>query len=82
MIRKAIRWEGVVCGSLLAGAGLGFVARDLLDLGQPAVAIAWLLGVGASLYAVRRCGFNGENPSRGHGCESGSKRNWLRRRPS
>ena len=70
------------CGSLLAGAGLGFVARDLLDLGQPAVAIAWLLGVGASLYAVRRCGFNGENPSRGHGCESGSKRNWLRRRPS
>ena len=75
MTWQATRWVGVVCGALLAGAGLGFVARDLLELGQPAVAIAWLVGVGASLYAVRRCSFNRDNLSRGHGCESSSKRN-------
>jgi len=35
----------IACATLLAGAGLGFLARDLLGLGQPAVALAWLAGV-------------------------------------
>jgi hypothetical protein len=55
-------------GALAGGAGLGFVARDLLGLGQPAVALAWLAGalvVAASEIgprvrrAVRRWRFNG-----------------------
>jgi len=79
---QTARCVSVACGALLAGAGLGFVVRDLLELGQPAVAIAWVVGAGASLYMVRRCGLNRDNPYRGHTCESGSKRNWLRRRPS
>ena len=39
------------CGVLLAGAGLGFVARALLRLGRPVVAIAWVVGVAAGLAA-------------------------------
>ena len=41
----------VAGGALLAGAGLGFVARDLLGFGQPAVALAWLAGVAVALGA-------------------------------
>jgi hypothetical protein len=37
------------CGVLFAGAGLGFVARDLLGLEQSAVAIAWVASVAAEL---------------------------------
>jgi hypothetical protein len=55
---RIARWAAVACGALLAGAGLGFLARDLLGLGQPAVAIAWLVGVavtvGAELERGRR----------------------------
>jgi hypothetical protein len=39
------RWAALAGGALLAGSGLGFVARDLLGLEQPAVAFAWLAGV-------------------------------------
>jgi hypothetical protein len=55
-------------GALAGGAGLGFVARDLLGLGQPAVALAWLAGalvvaageIGPRVRrAVRRWRFNG-----------------------
>jgi hypothetical protein len=42
---RITRWAAVVVGALLAGSGLGFVARDLLGFGQPAVAFAWLAGV-------------------------------------
>jgi hypothetical protein len=48
------RWIAVASGALLAGAGLGFVARDLLDLGQPAVALAWLAGFALGISTVRR----------------------------
>jgi hypothetical protein len=44
-----LRWGVVACGVLLAGAGLGFVARELLGLERPAVAIAWVVGVAAGL---------------------------------
>jgi hypothetical protein len=37
-------WSAFAGGALLAGAGLGFLARDLLGLGQPAVALVWLAG--------------------------------------
>jgi hypothetical protein len=43
------RWVAVACGVLLAGAGLGFVARDLLGLEQSAVAIALVVSVAAGL---------------------------------
>jgi hypothetical protein len=42
---RITRWAALAGGALLAGSGLGFVARDLLGLGQPAVAFAWLAGV-------------------------------------
>jgi hypothetical protein len=51
MPRDALHWTFAVCGALLAGAGLGFLARDLLGLEQPFVAIAWLIGVAAGLAA-------------------------------
>jgi hypothetical protein len=46
-----MRWVAVACGLLIAGAGLGFVARDLLGLEQPAVATAWVVGVASGLAA-------------------------------
>lgn len=49
LLQRTTRWVMVVLAALLAGAGLGFLARDLLGLDQPAVAIAWLLGVALSL---------------------------------
>jgi hypothetical protein len=47
-------WIALASGALLAGAGLGFVARDLLGLGQPAVALAWLVGFALGIGTVRR----------------------------
>jgi hypothetical protein len=44
-----MRWVAGACGVLLVGAGLGFVARELLRLGRPVVAIAWVVGVAAEL---------------------------------
>lgn len=51
MCGRIARWAAVACTSLLAGAGLGFVARDLLGLDQPAVALAWLAGAALALGA-------------------------------
>jgi hypothetical protein len=48
------RWIALASGALLAGAGFGFVARDLLSLGQPAVALAWLAGFALGIATVRR----------------------------
>jgi hypothetical protein len=48
------RWIALASGALLAGAGLGFVARDLLGLGQPAVALAWLAGFALGIGTLRR----------------------------
>jgi hypothetical protein len=52
--RRLARGITLACGALLAGAGLGFIARDLLALGQPAVAIAWLAGCALGIGTVRR----------------------------
>ena len=52
--RRLARWITLACGALLAGAGLGFIARDLLGLGQPAVALAWLAGCALGIGTVRR----------------------------
>ena len=68
MASRTARAIALAAGVLAGGAGLGFVARDLLGLGQPEVALAWLAGallVAASglgprtRRAVRRCRFNG-----------------------
>jgi hypothetical protein len=48
------RWTGTACGALLAAASLGFLARDLLGLGQPAIAIAWLAGLALVIGTGRR----------------------------
>ena len=48
---RVTRWAAVAGGAVLAGAGLGFVARDLLGFGQPVVALVWLAGAAAALGA-------------------------------
>lgn len=61
MVVRTTRWAGVVCGALFAGAGLGFIARDVLALGQPAVAIAWLVGAAVSVsVSLGRPGWRGD----------------------
>jgi hypothetical protein len=37
-------WAAVVWLGLISGGGLGFLARDVLQVGQPLVALAWLAG--------------------------------------
>ena len=44
MHARARRVLVAVAGALAGGAGLGFVARDLLGLGQPLVALTWVAG--------------------------------------
>jgi hypothetical protein len=51
MRERIARWAAVGCGALVAGAGLGFLARDILGLSQPVVAVAWLLGAAAAIGA-------------------------------
>jgi hypothetical protein len=41
-------WLGVAWAVLAAGAGLGFLARDLLGLPRPLVALAWIAGAVAA----------------------------------
>ena len=43
-MRRARALSGAVWTVLASGAGLGFVARDLLGLPRAAVAAAWVLG--------------------------------------
>jgi len=42
---RAKRVAARIGGALLAGAGFGFVARDLVGLGGLSVAVAWGVGV-------------------------------------
>jgi hypothetical protein len=51
--RRFARWTALACRALLSGAGLGFLARDLLELGQPAVALAWLAGIALGITTGR-----------------------------
>jgi ethanolamine transporter EutH len=51
---RIARWAAVACGAFVAGAGLGFVARDILELSQPIVALCWLLGAAAAVGAAVR----------------------------
>jgi hypothetical protein len=51
MRARSARWIVAAGGALLAGAGFGFLARDLLGLAQPAVALAWLAGVAVAVGA-------------------------------
>jgi hypothetical protein len=44
-----------VVTALATGAGLGFLARDLLGLPAPAAAIAWLLGALIGSFGLGRC---------------------------
>ena len=51
MRERIAHWAVVGCGALVAGAGLGFLARDILGLSQPVVAVAWLFGAAAAVGA-------------------------------
>jgi hypothetical protein len=53
------RWGGAAGAALIGGAGLGFIARDVLSLGQPAVALAWLGGAVVLVATRRRRGGGG-----------------------
>ena len=44
MRARIARGVAAAAGVLAGAAGLGFVARDLLGLGRPLVALAWLAG--------------------------------------
>jgi hypothetical protein len=44
----------IAASALLGGAGLGSMARDLLALGQPVVALAWAAGAGVAVLAGDR----------------------------
>ncbi|MEA2400967.1 MAG: hypothetical protein QOK00_1370 [Thermoleophilaceae bacterium] len=54
MMRRLQRVFAVAWGVVAAGAGLGFVARDLLGLPPGAVALAWTAGAVLVLAAMRR----------------------------
>jgi hypothetical protein len=57
-------WAAVVWLALIGGAGLGYVARDVLQAGQPLTALAWLagaaLGAAPALARVRMRAREGE----------------------
>ena len=44
MVARTHRFAAALWLALAGGAGLGFVARDLLEVGQPGVAGAWVAG--------------------------------------
>jgi hypothetical protein len=56
---RAQRVAGIAWSVLAAGAGLGFVARDLLGLPAGLVALAWLAGALGALAAARGAGKRG-----------------------
>jgi hypothetical protein len=60
-MRRLQRLCTVAWGVLAGGAGLGFVARDLLGLSRGLVALAWAIGALLVLAAARR----GRAPPRG-----------------
>ena len=53
MLARVHEWATAVWLALLCGCGFGFLARDLLELGQPAVAVVWIAGALVPLLAGR-----------------------------
>lgn len=49
LLARVRAWATATWLGLAGGAGLGFVARDVLELGQPEVAFAWFAGAGVGL---------------------------------
>jgi hypothetical protein len=56
-MRRAQRAAAAVWTILACGAGLGFVARDLLALPRAAVALAWVLGAVLGVPSAMRLGW-------------------------
>jgi hypothetical protein len=77
---RIARWAAVACGALVAGAGLGFVARDILELSQPIVALSWLLGAAAAVGAAVRASGRTSNESGARDFRRKSGATDLRRR--
>ncbi len=63
-LERVHAWAAVVWLALIGGAGLGFVARDVMNAGRPLVALAWVagaaLGAGPALARLRRGGSAGD----------------------
>ena len=53
MLARIHGWATAAWLALLCGAGFGFVARDLLELGRPAVAAVWVAGALLSVLVGR-----------------------------
>lgn len=51
MLARVHGWATALWLALAGGAGLGFVARDLLGLDSPAIALAWVVGVGLGAWS-------------------------------
>lgn len=49
LLGRAHAWATAAWLGLAGGAGVGFIARDLLELAQPEVAFAWFAGAGLGL---------------------------------
>jgi hypothetical protein len=58
VLARIHRLAGVAWAVLATGAGLGFLARDLLGLSGPLVALAWVAGALAvlALELRKECG--------------------------
>ncbi len=60
LLERIHRWAAAAWLALLCGGGLGFLARDVLDSGQPVVGLTWaggaVLGAGLALRARRSAG--------------------------
>ena len=52
LLARAHRGVTFAWAAAAAGAGLGFVARDLLGLSGPIVALAWILGAALGIASV------------------------------
>lgn len=49
MLSRIHAWATAAWLGLIGGAGLGFITRDLLDLGQTEVAFSWFAGAALGL---------------------------------
>lgn len=54
MLDRVHAWATVAWLGLVGGAGLAFIARDVLHLAQPEVAFSWLMGAAVGLISSSR----------------------------